>query len=126
MKVGSSPLVADLEIDSACPAVGTVRRRILRRSRHTTVEVLCVAAGIRYRVAGANQSWVVLWDGPGHVYTLADNGDRVLAVDRTGLPRRKRERALPILEILAYGFFDYAARESIIGRGCFIPPIPPH
>jgi hypothetical protein len=63
-----------------------------------------------------------VWDGPGHAFTVADAGDRVLAVDRKGLPQNKRERALRILEILAYGFFDYAARECLIGKDYFIPP----
>jgi hypothetical protein len=119
-----SPLVADLEIDSARAAAGADRDRILLRSPRTTVEALCAVAGISYRVAGGNQPLVVLWGGPGHAYTVTDHGGRIFAVDRNGLPRLKRERALRVLEILAYGFFDYAARESIVGRGYFIPPTP--
>lgn len=115
-------LVADLEIDAANPAVGSVRQRILRIASRTSVEALCEAAGIPYRVSGGNQPCVVMWDGPGHSYTVADNGERALAVDRHGLRGGRRERALRTLEILAYAFFDYAARESVVGRGYFIPP----
>jgi len=116
------PLVADLEIDSAHSAAGSARQRILHIASCTSVEALCAVAGIPYRVSDGNQPLVVMWDGPGHSYTISDNGRRVLAVDRHGLPRGRRERALRILEILAYGFFDYAARESIVGRDYFIPP----
>jgi len=118
---------SNLEIPAARALGGDERARIIRlaASRATTVPALCSRAGIRYRVSGGPQARVVLWNGPGHGRTVDDEGRIVYAVDRNGLPQRDPERAARILEVLAYGCFDYAARESICGRGIFVYPLTP-
>ncbi len=67
----------------------------------------------------------MLWNGPGHARTIDDEGNAIFAVDQTTLPQRGAERFFRILEILAYGCFDYGARESLCGRGFFVYPVTP-
>jgi hypothetical protein len=57
--------------------------------------------------------------------TVDQWGGRIYGVARTGLPQASGQRALRILEILAYGFNDYAVRESVRGRGPFVYPVTP-
>lgn len=118
---------SNLEIPAARPLRGDERERVLRRAttRATTVMALAQRAGIRCRVTGGPQAHVVLWNGPGHGHTVDDEQRVVYAINRTGLPQRDPERAARILEILAYGCFDYAARESVCGRGIFVFPLQP-
>lgn len=115
---------ADLTIAAPRPLSGAGRLRALK-SRQRTIVQFCERAGVRYRVTGGQPPSVALWDGPGHGFTVTDDGRRLYAVDRTGLPQRDPERALRVLEILAYGFQDYFARESVCGRGYYVYPVTP-
>uniref|UniRef100_E6Q5V5 Uncharacterized protein n=1 Tax=mine drainage metagenome TaxID=410659 RepID=E6Q5V5_9ZZZZ len=118
---------ADLEIIPARYARGSERQTIVRRAnaRAYTVSELAERAGIRYRVTGGPKSRVVLWNGPGNARTIDDAGQTIFAIDHTTLPQRGAERFFRILEILAYGCFDYGARESLCGRGFFVYPVTP-
>jgi hypothetical protein len=117
-------LPADLDIASPQPLCGAERERALR-CRRTDVESLCRRAGIRYRVTGGRQPLVAFWNGPTHGYTVTPDSRRLYVIGRASLPRDDQERALRALEILAYGFHDYAARESVCGKDYFIYPVTP-
>lgn len=122
---GSVRAGADLWIPAPHAAGLGERTRMLRSTRRASVRAICESADIRYRVTGGHHPQVVLWRGPGHAYTTDDAGQRVYAIDRAGLPQSAAMRALRMLEILAYGFQDYAARESVVGRGYFAYPLGP-
>lgn len=115
------PLIADLAIPAPVPLRGMERDLALALPPSTVREV-CEQAFIRYRVSGGNPPHIVIWSIPHHGYTLTDSGLTWYAVSDLGLPSTEQERALRILEILAYGFQDYFARESVCGRGLFICP----
>ncbi|MDE2571819.1 MAG: hypothetical protein KGM44_04755 [bacterium] len=116
---------SNLDIPAARPLHGRERHRVLKRAKTSGVTVAEIAqrAGIRYRVRGGPQARVLLWSEPGHGRTVDDEGNVVYAVARNALPQRDPERAARILEVLAYGCFDYAARESVCGRGIFVYPL---
>ncbi|HEV3157631.1 MAG TPA: hypothetical protein VGZ00_09835 [Candidatus Baltobacteraceae bacterium] len=114
------PIEADLEIPAARNLFNGEREMVLALPEVGTVSELCRRAGIRCRVTGGREARVVLWDGPGHGSTQSANSCTVFAIDRTKLPPNDPERSLRILEVLAYGCFDYAARESVCGQGYFV------
>lgn len=116
------PLEADLEIPAARVLFADERNWVLASPQEGTISELCRRAGIRCRVTGGPEVGVVLWDGPGHGITQSDHHRRVYAVDRGKLPPNDPDRSLRILEVVAYGCFDYAARESVCGRGYFVAP----
>jgi hypothetical protein len=119
-----APCAADLAIPSPLPLGGEDRARVLRL-RTRTVADICIEAAVRCRVTGGPIPHLVLWDASFHGYTVDKEGMPLYAVSKTGLPQRKQQRALKILEILAYGFNDYIARESVCGRGFFVYPVTP-
>ena len=116
---------ADLDIPAAYPLNGHTRTDVLRRRARTTLAALCERADIRQRVEGGAVSTIVFWCGPGHAYTVDDNGASVFAIDRNGLPQKDPERSVRAIEILAYAFLDYRARESVCERGIFVYPVTP-
>ncbi|NDU91666.1 MAG: hypothetical protein G3I10_03520 [Ferrovum sp.] len=81
---------------------------------------LCRLAGVMPRISGP--------DLERHIHILS--GDRNLCPleipDDLGvaLPEYQGSEsdALRVLETLAYGFFDYAAREAVRGRGLYLAP----
>lgn len=81
----------------------------------TTVTELCRIAGIPVRVT-SSAVVVHLHAGAEH-YRHRDTA--IVGVVFDGTP----ESALRVLEVLAHGFHDYAARESVCGRGLFAPPV---
>jgi hypothetical protein len=121
-KVGAvrEPLEADLTIPTARVLFGEERDRVLALPQVGTVSELCRRADIRYRVTGGPQVRVVLWDGPGHGRTRTLRYGTVYAVDQGKLPPDDPERSMRILEVLAFGFLDYAVRETVCGRGYFV------
>jgi len=93
-------------------------------SRQKTLAVLsyralCDLAGVPSRVTGADMDRHV------HILTGVQHIRPVGMPDEIGIafPRYRGSQpdALRILEILAYGFLDYAAREAVSGRGLFVP-----
>jgi hypothetical protein len=119
---------SNLDVSTALPLTDKEREHVLRRARGPAmldIPILCWRARIPLRVHGGPQARVILWDGPGHGRTVDDAGHTVYAIDRNGLPQRDPERAVRIIEILAYGCFEYAARETICGRGIFVYPLTP-
>jgi hypothetical protein len=119
-----APCAADLAIPSPLPLCGADRARVLRL-RARTVPQVCFDAAVRCRVTGGPIPHLVLWDSPFHGYTVDEDGMSFYAVSKAGLPQRKQQRAMKILEVLAYGFMDYTARESVCGRGFFICQVTP-
>ncbi len=115
---------ADLSISTPHVMRGDERERALRTRRRRTVADICAQAGVRYRVSGGSPPHVILWNRPSG-YTTAETGEKLYAIDCAGLPQQRPQRALRILEILAYGFQDYFARESVCGRGYFVYPVTP-
>lgn len=83
-----------------------------------TVGELCVLAGIPVRVTTGSPGVVLLHSGPEH---FRHRG--LLYVGIGGAFSGTPESALRTLEVLAHGFHDYAARESICRRGLFVPPV---
>ncbi|MGA9855123.1 MAG: hypothetical protein WBR29_07600 [Gammaproteobacteria bacterium] len=88
-----------------------------------TYQALCDLAGVAVRISGADlDRRVHVLAGDQHAYPVG-------MPDTVGvaLPgyRGTRVHALRILEILAYGFFDYAARETLRGRDLFAPSARP-
>lgn len=118
------PCAADLFIEGPVPLRGDERLLALSK-RWRTVAGICAQAGVRFRVSGGETPRVVLWSNPKHGYTSDDEGNRVYTVSTLGMPQRSQQRALKILEVLAYGFNDYGTRESVCGRGYFIYPVTP-
>lgn len=117
-------LAADLEIPTP-QALSGVRRTQALRSRRHTIASLCARANVRYRVTGGKHPRVAFWDGPGHGHTVTDSNEPIYIIDRASLPQSGPDRALRALEILAYGFQDYASRESVCNRGYFLYPVIP-
>ncbi len=85
------------------------------------VATLCARGEIPYRVTGGNPLSVVVFTPKearerGH-FRHCEDGRPVALVDGTDLPVAEPERSIRLLEILAHGFHDYAAREC--ARGLF-------
>jgi len=85
-------------------------------------DALCDIAGIRPRISGKDlERWVYL-TREGHSARKLGDPECLMVLAKEGDPHH---RALRALEILAYGFLDYAAREAVCGRGYFKPGRPP-
>lgn len=85
------------------------------------VSAWCAEAGIPYRVSGGRDPLVYLsTELPRHAWTM-QAGQRIYGVAAGMLPETRdvREQALRVLEVLAHGFHDYGARESVCHRGLF-------
>lgn len=83
---------------------------------------ICDVAGIPSRVSSS--------DLERRIHVVAEGRHARLSADSTRLAvqlndfRPEPRSALRVLEILAYGFNDYAAREAVCGRGLFMPTAP--
>lgn len=126
MSASSTARVYEANLDITGPSYvsGDMRTRALRL-RRTDVLTLSERAGVRYRVSGGRVPFVAFHRDRGHQRTLTHDGRTLYVVDVDGLPERDPERALRILEILAFGFNDYGARETLCGRGIFVYPLGP-
>lgn len=82
-----------------------------------TLEALCAFARVPLRVTGGPQTDIFVHDGTEHA--RAAEGLYV-----GGKRPRTRLGALRVLEVLAYGFHDYAARECVCYQGLFSVPRP--
>jgi hypothetical protein len=110
------PVVMDITI---CPP-----RALARSEGHpselsqTSLEELCCVATIPLQVTGGVYDQLILVRSDDHflrpgIYLIGVGKNRV---DWKPTP----EDALRVLEILAYGFLDYGARECVCGRGYFV------
>jgi DNA-binding MarR family transcriptional regulator len=70
------------------------------------------AAGMRNVVTLPNLPDIRIHEGA-HDFLVPRIGGAVYCVSEGGLPSANRERSREILRRLAYGFFDYAARETV-------------
>lgn len=84
-----------------------------------TIGELCALAGVADRVTSPHSPLVFVHPGRDHFRTRAGC---YVGLGRRRFSRRGREDALRVLEILAHGFHDYAARENLRDRGLFVPP----
>ena len=82
-----------------------------------TVRGLCATAGIPCRVTSPHTPEVLLHSGADHFV-----GPGVAWVGVGGQWEPSPLAAIRVLEVLAHGFHDYAARESICRRGLFVAP----
>jgi hypothetical protein len=85
----------------------------------TSINELCKKASVAMRVSGSKRRVVVCAVGDTHMYT---DDAYYVGVGDAWAP--SRTSALRVLEVLAYGFHDYVARECACGRGLFVPPKP--
>ena len=109
----------------APPLIGRSRAKVLQGRSTSTVRAICARASVRCRVFGGPSIVVIYRRAGGHGYTFDDEGVRHYVIDRSLLPQRDPERAVRELELLAYVFHDYAARETVCGRGIFVYPVGP-
>lgn len=85
----------------------------------TTIPELCAAAKIPLRVTSTRWNQVVLHTGTQHLRAPLSSTSFVGVGEGKASPH---VRALRVLEVLAYGFHDYAARECVCGQGFFVAP----
>jgi len=78
------------------------------------VRDLCELAGIPSRTSGPLQDVVVLHAEISHL-----RAPGVMYVGLNGVWQATPVSALRVLEVLAHGFHDYAAREAVCGHGYF-------
>jgi len=95
-------------------------RAIIGRIRY---DDLCRQAGLMARVSGPALDREILVLESGEHTRIVHPTATALAVV---MPKfdASPEQALRVLEVLAYGFHDYAARECVCGRGLFRPVRP--
>ena len=85
-----------------------------------TIGQLCQLARVPMRVSGGEDVKVICVESKDHFF----GPDGVYYVGVAARPRT-RVGALRVLEVLAHGFHDYAARECVCGRGLFTAPTGP-
>lgn len=92
--------------------------------REVTLRELCEAARIPCRVTAEGSRRILLHGGLDH--HRSPNAYFVGGVRGVhGSGAMGRVAALRALEVLAYSFMDYGARESVCGRGLFVAREPP-
>lgn len=85
-----------------------------------TVAGWCERAGIPFRVTGGPLREARLCASlPRHAWTTTTRGDLVYLVAAAYLPESPdpATESLRVLEVLAHGFHDYGARESLCHKG---------
>jgi hypothetical protein len=90
--------------------------------REVTLSDLCEAARIPCRITSDQPKRIVIHAGRDHL-----RDPRTYFVGMPGTRAKgalTRVRALRVLEVLAYGFLDYGARETVCGRGLFVAARP--
>lgn len=99
---------------AAWPAIAAARTLAVFSYR-----ALCALAGVAPGISGADLDRHIHIFGAGPNIRPVGLPDAlgIALPDFHGLPGD----ALSALEILAYGFLDYAARETVHGRGLFLP-----
>lgn len=83
-----------------------------------TLRELCTIAGVPLRVTSPHTPRVYLHRGAEH---LAGPEEYWVGCGVRAFRRRETD-AVRVLEVLAHGFHDYAARECVCGRGLFAGP----
>jgi len=93
-----------------------------------TIAEVCSRAGVPYRYSGGRPPRVAVVKGGWHARAVDPHGARILVVDEDMLVESPTEalRWLRVLEVLAHGFFEYAARESARGLFGYATPDTPH
>lgn len=85
-----------------------------------TVASLCDVSGIKYRVSGGVRADIYIDDESLiNIRSLMPDGKPIYVIGTYGITKDENERLIRILEILAYAFHDYAAKESLISARVF-------
>lgn len=98
-----------IPMDQIPPVIGEV-----------TLRELCTTALIQKRVTESDPPRILFHAGRDH-YRMP--GEYFVGIGRTNTSLTKI-RALRVLEVLAYGFLDYGARECVCDRGLFFAAKP--
>lgn len=107
-----------IPMDPMIPAPRHRKAADLPRSlARVSLAELCAAAGISCRVSGGEDRPIACVVGREHFCS-----GRGYFVGVGGEWRATPTAALRVLEVLAHGFHDYAARECVCGRGLFSVP----
>ncbi len=112
-------VLPQMNLNIPCPEV--LRKRIIPEDTVNLLSIreLCTRAGIPLRVSGADVDRpriLVSGEFPTAKARLSD-GRWIQVISAEDIPADFP--ALRTMEILAYGFFDYAARECLCHRGFF-------
>lgn len=99
------------------PRIRSAKTDLPRVLGRVGLSELCAIAGIRCQVSGGERRSITCVAGSDHF--LVDRAYYVGVGDEwTATPTA----ALRVLEVLAHGFHDYAARECVCGKGLFSVP----
>ena len=111
------PVPMTIWIDSP---LHTVEDQLLPEATPTTLQELCGKAKILCRVSGGAQGEKRIFLHAGMQHLRVETTPWALSYVGVG-PGWKTEwlQALRVLEVLAYAFFDYEARECVSFRGLF-------
>jgi hypothetical protein len=105
-----SPLIPAPRVRNADDDLPHVLKRV-------ELSELCAIAGIPCRVSGGEDRSIACVVGREH---FSVGRDYIVGVG--GEWRATPTAALRVLEVLAHGFHDYAARECVCGKGLFSVP----
>lgn len=84
-----------------------------------TLKNLCLVAGIQYRfICEIENNWFIDETTNQHFKTKQGN---IIGISKF-IQEPEPIKAMRIIEIMAYSFFDYAARECVCGKGYFGAP----
>lgn len=85
------------------------------------VKQLCADAGIPYRVSGGRQADIFIDKRSElNLATIDNTGKKIYLIGTKNSKTTGAESAVRLLETLAYAYFDYAARESVISARLWV------
>ena len=103
---------ANIQLSTPLHLPGNEAEKLMSAGKKTTLDELCGAISIAPRVTGGMARKVYLIEGDKH---FRSPGCYFVGV--SGIP--ESDLALRVMEVLAYSFNDYAARETMRGRKLF-------
>jgi hypothetical protein len=89
-----------------------ITNQVYAAERVYSIREICDRAGIKLKVTGETTPPILLLPEPNAI-ALDTTGARIYVVDSRNLNLNQKEGWQTILEILAYGFLDYAARATV-------------
>lgn len=114
------------------PVIAAAPRALNRAAFHelwphatvVTIADLCRQAGVQQQVTGYREPAIGIIPGDAHYRYMDTRGRRYYILGADGVPEEDRQdiraTAVRLLEILAYSFNDYCAREAMRCSGLFI------
>lgn len=110
---------ANFDFDSAVTRKSSELGKDFSQYPVLSVKALCESAGIRYGVTGGRQPLIILDpESDRHIKTQLQ-GEIAYIVGCKSVCRDEPERSARLLELLAYAFHDYAARECVCFKKIF-------